>query len=65
MKYKQFDVVVLTEDIEEYDLKEGTVGTIVDVYTKPEGYEIEFFDENGKEIMNIGILESQILPYKG
>jgi hypothetical protein len=38
------DAVELTEDLEEYGLRAGAVGTIVDVRDEPVSFEVEFVD---------------------
>jgi len=42
---KNFSVVILTKDVE--NMKTGSIGTIVEVYSKPEGYCVEFVDNSG------------------
>jgi hypothetical protein len=39
MKFKLFSPVFLTEDIPEYGLKKGSIGTIVEYYQRAEGEE--------------------------
>lgn len=46
MKFKLIDVVVLTKDIEKYNLKKGDLGTIVEVYEN-NNYEVEFVTAGG------------------
>jgi hypothetical protein len=45
MKFKLFSQVALTEDIPEYGLKKGSIGTIVEYYPiaggKEDGYSLE------------------------
>jgi len=61
MKYSLFDVVVLEEDIPEYNLKIGMIGAIVDVYTEPEeAYEVEFCDSDGKTMGMLALRPDQI-----
>lgn len=48
MTYKTLDIVALTHSIEENNLKEGDIGTIVEVYGNSEAYEVEFVNENGE-----------------
>jgi len=50
-KFACYDVVELACDIPESGLKQGTRGTVVLVYTRPqEAYEVEFIDGNGASI---------------
>ncbi|HHR5902345.1 TPA: DUF4926 domain-containing protein [Providencia alcalifaciens] len=61
MKYSLFDVVVLTEDISECNLKSGMVGAIVDIYSEPEeAYEVEFCDGDGQTICMLPLYDHQI-----
>ncbi|GAC1446137.1 MAG: hypothetical protein NVSMB56_02090 [Pyrinomonadaceae bacterium] len=47
-KVQELEVVELTEDLPDYDLKRGELGTIVEVFDVPEeAYMIEFVDESG------------------
>lgn len=39
MKFQLFTQVVLTEDLPKFNLKKGSVGTIVECYPMPEGQE--------------------------
>lgn len=45
-----FDVVRLAVDKPELGLKKGTLGAIVEIYTEPEGFEVEFVDQYGSTI---------------
>ncbi|QTA83233.1 DUF4926 [Desulfonema limicola] len=44
---KLLDVVVLTEDLPEYNLYRGQAGTIVEILTQ-DVYEVEFSDDDGQ-----------------
>ena len=46
----ELDTVVLTHDVEEFDLKEGDIGTAVHVYKNNAAYEVEFITGEGKTI---------------
>lgn len=47
-KAHELDIVELTEDLPEYDLKKGAQGTVVEVFDKPEeAYMIEFLEDSG------------------
>ncbi|MCG9129115.1 DUF4926 domain-containing protein [Candidatus Poribacteria bacterium] len=59
-KIKLLDVVTLTEDIPEHNLKRGEVGTIVEILAKGEAFEIEFSDGNGQMYKCTSFLESQL-----
>ena len=45
---KLLDVVALTQDIPEHNLKRGEVGTVVEILSNGKAYEVEFSDDNGK-----------------
>ena len=47
---QEFDLVVLTRDIDEHSLTAGDVGTIVHCYGDKTGYEVEFVTAEGKTI---------------
>lgn len=48
LKAHELDIVELTEDLPEYDLKKGAQGTVVEVFDKPEeAYMIEFLEDSG------------------
>ena len=48
MTIREHDLVVLTADIPEEDLKQGDVGTVVLVHRESAGYEVEFATLAGK-----------------
>ena len=47
-KIKLLDVVALTRDIPEHNLKRGEVGTVIEILSNGEAYEVEFSDDNGQ-----------------
>src|SRR5258708_6356536 len=48
-KAHELDVVELTEDLPEYDVRQGARGTVVEVFDKPEeAYMIEFLENSGE-----------------
>jgi hypothetical protein len=48
-KAHELDIVELTEDLPEYDLRRGARGTVLEVFGQPEeGYMIEFLEEEGE-----------------
>ena len=59
-KIKLHDVVTLTEDIPEHNLKRGAVGTVVEILSNGEVYEVEFSDENGQMYKCTSLLASQL-----
>ena len=59
-KIKLLDVVALTEDFPEHNLKRGEVGTVVEILANGEAYEVEFSDDNGQMYKCTSFLESQL-----
>ncbi len=54
--FSLFDKVILLEPASEDGPAAGTVGSVVDVYTKPrEAYEVEFVDEDGRTLALLAI----------
>ena len=47
MTLRNLDVVALTEDLPEHGLKQGDLGTIVEVYA-PDALEVEFVTASGR-----------------
>ena len=58
---KLFDVVALTEDIPEEKLREGSVGTIVEVYNEGEAFEVEFVDPQGRTYALLTLRPEQVM----
>ena len=59
-KIKLLDVVALTEDIPEHNLKCGEVSTVVEILSDGEVFEVEFSDDNGQMSKCSSFLESQL-----
>jgi hypothetical protein len=59
---EELDLVVLTHDIEEYELKNGDVGTVVHKYEDGDGYEIEFMTADGETIGVLTLTRADIRP---
>ena len=57
---KLLDVVALTQDVPEHNLKRGDIGTVVEILSNGEAYEIEFSDGNGQMYKSLSFLESQL-----
>ncbi len=47
---RELDTVVLSHDIEKYDLKSGDIGAVVHVYKNNMAYEVEFITGEGETI---------------
>lgn len=51
MTFKELDLVALTRDFNEYGLKSGDTGTILEKFTRPdEAFLVEFSDESGEAV---------------
>jgi hypothetical protein len=57
----ELDVVILSVDLPEYELKSGTEGTIVDVLGGCMAYTVEFFTPEGETIEVITVQHDQIV----
>ncbi len=51
---KLLDVVALTNDLPEYNLWRGQVGTVVEVLRRGEAFEVEFADRQGHTYGSLG-----------
>ena len=47
MRFELLETVVLTRDLPQYGLKEGDLGTVVELY-EPDGLEVEFVTAAGR-----------------
>ncbi len=54
-------VVALTEDIAEYGLCRGQVGTIVEVFSDGQAFEVEFCDREGRTYESVGLRPNQFI----
>lgn len=61
---KNFDRIVLTEDIQDEGLKLGDVGTVVEIYNQGEGFEVEFFTLKGETRAVVTLLANQVREIK-
>ena len=59
-KIKLLDVVALTQDVPEHNLKRGEVGTVVEILSNGEAYEVEFSDDNGQMYKCLSFPASQL-----
>jgi len=46
---KEHDIVIALSDLDEGRVKKGAKGTIIDVYSRPAGYEVEFMLDEGND----------------
>ena len=65
-KIKLLDVVALTQDIPKHNLKRGDIGTVVEILSNGEAYEIEFSNANGQMSKCVSFLASQlrVIPHE-
>ena len=59
-KIKLMDVVALTQDVPEHNLKREEVGTVVEILSNGKAFEIEFCDDNGQMYKCLSFLASQL-----
>jgi hypothetical protein len=58
---KLFDVVALTNDLPEYNLWRGQVGTVVEILAGGAAFEVEFSDRDGRTYESLGSRPDQIM----
>ncbi|WP_414550414.1 DUF4926 domain-containing protein [Anabaena sp. CCY 0017] len=58
---KLLDIIALTDDIPEYNLLRGQVGTIVELLADGAAFEVEFSDKNGQIYESVGLTSAQIM----
>jgi hypothetical protein len=59
---QELDRVVLIDDLPEYGLVSGDVGTVVLVHRGGEGFEVEFVALDGYTIAIVTLLANQVRP---
>lgn len=62
--FKLLDVVTLMEDLPEYRLSRGQVGTIVEVLAKGKAFEVEFADKQGRTYESVGLKPEQFMALR-
>jgi Domain of unknown function (DUF4926) len=60
-KVELLEVVALTVDLPEYNLRRGQVGTAVELLAGGTAFEVEFSDRNGRTYESIGLRPEQIM----
>jgi uncharacterized protein DUF4926 len=55
------EVVALTIDLPEADLRRGQVGTVVDILQGGRAFEVEFSDRNGRTYASLGLRPDQVM----
>ena len=64
MKYSLLEVVELQQDLPGFNLQQGDIGAIVEVYSNSyEAYEVEFCDTKGKTISLLTLKPEQLMPF--
>jgi hypothetical protein len=61
----ELDLVVLEQDIAEYRLRRGDVGTVVHVYSDGRAFEVEFLTANGDTIAVLTLERDQVRALAG
>ncbi len=59
-RIKLIDIVALTQDVPEHNLKCGEVGTIVEILENGEAVEVEFSNDNGQMHKGLSFPASQL-----
>lgn len=60
MMIQELDRIVLAEDLPDYNLESGDIGTVVLIHGENEGYEVEFVALTGETIAVVSLLSSQL-----
>ena len=61
MKVKLLDIVALTDDLPEYNLRRGQVGTVVEILAGGTAFEVEFSDRDGRTYESVGLRPDQVM----
>ena len=61
---KEYEQVVLTEDLPDHELKVGDLGTVVMIHGDHAGYELEIFSADGRTLDVVTVEASQVRPIK-
>ena len=64
MNIKLLDVVILTCDLPEYNLKRGQVGTVVEILADGDAFEVEFSAPDGRTFESVGLRRDQIMALR-
>lgn len=60
--FDELDVVALVNDLTDYNLKAGDIGTVVHAYKDKRAAEVEFVNGEGKTVALITVKNSAIRP---
>jgi hypothetical protein len=61
---KELDQIVLKEDLPEYGLQAGDLGTVILVHQNGKGYEVEFVALDGESLAVISLFAEQVRPIR-
>ena len=61
---KLLDIVALTVDLPEHNLRRGESGTVVELLAGGTAFEVEFSDDNGQTYESIGLRPDQFIIVK-
>lgn len=56
-----FDVVALTVDLPDCNLRRGQVGTVVEILANGSAFEVEFSDREGRTYESLGLRPEQVM----
>ena len=56
----ELEIVTLTHDVAEYNLKRGDRGTVVHCYGDGKAYEVEFINNDGRTIALLTLADADI-----
>ena len=60
----ELDTVILSRDVEEYNLRSGDIGTAVHVYDNNVAYEVEFITGSGETIAVLTLTPEDVRPIR-
>lgn len=58
------EVIALTVDLPEVDLRRGQVGTVIDILDGGRAFEVEFSDRNGRTYASLGLRPDQVMALR-
>ena len=61
---QELELVALTQDLPEHELKIGDIGMILHIYSDHNGYEVEFVTLSGELIAIVSVYPAQIRQLK-
>lgn len=61
---KEYEQVVLIEDLPEHRLKSGDLGTVVMIHGDHAGYELEIFSADGRTLDVVTVAATQVRPIR-